>query len=483
MISQKKRNLFRQESLERLSSPERLDQLMQVVSPKSWLPLIALTSIVGTALIWSFYGRIPINVEGRGVLIYPSKVIPLQSKNSGQLKTLNVKVGDVVKRGQVLATIDQLELRKQLQQQQAKLTELESHNQIAVSLQQQRIEQDRLSLEKQRQYLQQSIHELETLSPIVKAKSDNSIQQQRQGIQQRLQEAQNINPLLKERMETRQQLFEQQGLISSDDALNAKQEYLQNLEKIDNFIAQLKELDVKEAEQEKAYHENRSTIADLQAQLKQLDSNQASQAQQDQENITTRQQQIQEVKREIAKLKLQLGNNSQIISQYSGRILEVAVTPGQVINAGTRLANIEDKNPSNKLVGVTYFAIADGKKIQPGMSIQITPQTVKRERFGGITGKVTNISSFPISKESATSVIGNSEVLEGLVSQKQDGLIQADSNLILNSDTFSGYKWSSSQGPNLKISSGTTTTVRVKVEERAPITFVLPILRSVSGIY
>jgi len=29
------------ESLERLSSPERLDQLMQVVSPKSWLPLWA----------------------------------------------------------------------------------------------------------------------------------------------------------------------------------------------------------------------------------------------------------------------------------------------------------------------------------------------------------------------------------------------------------------------------------------------------------
>ncbi len=47
---------------------------MQVVSPRSWLPLVALGSVVGVAVIWSIYGRIPIIVEGRGLLIYPSKL-------------------------------------------------------------------------------------------------------------------------------------------------------------------------------------------------------------------------------------------------------------------------------------------------------------------------------------------------------------------------------------------------------------------------
>ena len=64
MLDQKS-SLFRKESIERLSSPERLDQLMQVVNPKSWLPLVALGSLVGAAIIWSIYGRIPITVEGR----------------------------------------------------------------------------------------------------------------------------------------------------------------------------------------------------------------------------------------------------------------------------------------------------------------------------------------------------------------------------------------------------------------------------------
>jgi HlyD family secretion protein len=165
MLNQK-RSIFRKESLERLSSPERLDQLMEVVSPRSWLSLVALGSVVGVAVIWSIYGSIPITVEGRGVLIYPSNVVPLQSKSAGQLMTFNVKVGDVIKKGQVLATIDQAELRKQLQQQRAKLTELESQDQAVGSLQGQRLEQEKRSQYQQRQYLQQRILELRAITPL-----------------------------------------------------------------------------------------------------------------------------------------------------------------------------------------------------------------------------------------------------------------------------------------------------------------------------
>ena len=481
MLDQKRNNIFRKESLERLSSPERLDQLMQVVSPKSWLPLLALGSLVGVGIAWSIYGRIPITVEGRGVLIYPRKVVPLQSASSGQLLALNVKVGDVIKKGQVLATIDQQDLRKQLQQQRAKLVELESQDQAVGSLQGQRTEQEKISLQQQRLYFQQRIRELQALTPQLKTKGNDSIREQRQGLQQRLREAQALIPIYKQRMEIRKQLFEKERAITSDVALEAEQQYLQNLQKISELQAQLKELDVKETEQEKAYRDNLSTISDFQSQLKQLDSKQATQAQEDLQTLTTRKNEIQEVKREIAKLELQLRNNSLIISQHNGRILEITLTPGQVVSAGTRLGSIDEENPSSKLVGITYFPIAEGKKIQPGMSIQITPQTVKRERFGGIVGTITAVSPFPITKEGAVSMVGNSEVVEGLVSQKQEGVIQVFANLEPDSTTPSGYKWSSSTGPHLKISSGTTSVVRVKVEERAPITYILPILRSFSG--
>jgi len=481
MVEQKQ-NLFRKESLERLSSPERLDQLMQVVNPKSWLPLLALSSLVGVGIVWSIYGRIPITVEGRGVLIYPSQVMPLQSKSSGQLLALNVKVGDIVKKGQVLGTLDQVELRKQLQQQRDKLTELQSQDQAVGSLQGLRNEQEKRTIQQQRQYLQQRIRELQSLTPLLQATSSESLQQQRQSLQQSLRQAQAMTPIYKERLESRKRLFEEK-IITNDVLLDAQEKDQENRNKIADLEAQLKQLNAKETEQEKAYRDNLSTISDLQAQLKEQDSREASLAQEDLETSTTRKKEIQEVQREIAKLELQLGSNSQIISQHSGRILEITTNPGQVIDTGTRIASIDAEKPSSKLVGITYFPVADGKKIQPGMTLQITPQTVKRERFGGILSTVTTVSPFPITREAAKSVVGNPEVVEGLVSQNQEGLMQVFGDLKLDSATFSGYQWSSSKGPTLKISSGTTTVVRVKVEERAPITFVLPILRSYSGIY
>lgn len=67
-----KTNLFRQESLERLSSPEQLDQLMQIVRPQHWIPLAMLAVLVSLGVLWSVVARIPETVSGPGVLVQPS---------------------------------------------------------------------------------------------------------------------------------------------------------------------------------------------------------------------------------------------------------------------------------------------------------------------------------------------------------------------------------------------------------------------------
>ncbi|MEM0979611.1 MAG: hypothetical protein AAGH78_04975 [Cyanobacteria bacterium P01_H01_bin.58] len=67
------RNLFRQESLERLSSPERLDELMTIVNLKTWLPLGTIGVLLGLGLIWSLVGRIPVTTTGEGVLVNKSE--------------------------------------------------------------------------------------------------------------------------------------------------------------------------------------------------------------------------------------------------------------------------------------------------------------------------------------------------------------------------------------------------------------------------
>lgn len=418
-----KRNLFRKEALERAASPERLDQMMRVISPKKWLPLAALGSLVLAGLTWSIVGRIPITATGQGVLVFPSKVVGLQSRGSGQLQTIHVQVGDTVKKGEVIATIDQSELQKQLQEQRGQLAELEAQDQDAGSLQSKRSDLEILSL-----------------------------QQQRQSLQQRLETARSLIPTLKQRFEVRQNL-QAEGALSADAVLEARQTYLDNANQVSELEAQLQELSARE-----------STLAE-----------------QDFASSTDRQNKMQSVKREIAQLEVQLKNNSQVISDYDGRILELAATPGQVIEPGKQIGTIAAQQSSDKLTSVTFFPISEGKKVEEGMKLQVTPSTVQRERFGGIVGTVTDVSDFPVTQQGAASIVGNPEVAQSLFAQGAQ--IQVAAELQPDQSTFSGFRWSSSQGPQLQVSPGTTTSVRVIVEERAPITFVFPILKSWTGIY
>ncbi|MCW5315535.1 NHLP bacteriocin system secretion protein [Nostoc sp. KVJ3] len=484
-VSQKeneKNQLFRQESLERLSSPERLDQLMRVVDPKSWIPLATLGSLSIVALVWSIFGRIPITVDGVGVLVYPSTVVPLQSKSSGQLVDLKIKQGDIVKKGDILATIDQVDLREQLQLARGKLEQLQMQHGQAKLLQLKRRDGEIKTIEEQRQTLQQRLQMMKNLTPLLKEKGLMSIRIERENQTTHLETLQGLIPTFKTRLENRQMLFKE-GAIPDDTLLQSRQEYLNNMASIDEAKSQLKQLDVKEAEAIQQYLSNLNEIKNVQSQLQELDSKQTTLAQQDLETSTGRKREMQDVHREVTRLEQQIKSNSQIVSPHSGRILEVTINPGQVIQEGTRIANINTENRPEKLVGITYFPVENGKKIQSGMKIQITPQTVKRERFGGIVGTVTDVSPFPITTEAAANVVGNPQIIAGLVSEKQPVVIQVSATLEPDSQTFSNYKWSSSQGPKMTISAGTTTSVRVKVEERAPITFVFPILRSISGIY
>lgn len=69
MARVEQKELFRKAALERLSSPEELDQLMQVTNPKGWLALLGLAGLILAALIWGILGHIPTIAQGQGVLL------------------------------------------------------------------------------------------------------------------------------------------------------------------------------------------------------------------------------------------------------------------------------------------------------------------------------------------------------------------------------------------------------------------------------
>ena len=209
-------------------------------------------------------------------------------------------------------------------------------------------------------------------------------------------------------------------------------------------------------------------------------------AREDLQTTFDRKSEIQEVKNRIAQIEGEIADKSRIVSKYDGKVLELAAVPGQIVGTGARIGTIEiaTEQEEPQLVGVAYFPDSEGKKIEPGMDVQITPSIVKRERYGGILGEVTRVSDFPVTPEDMSAIIGNQNLAEDLVNNLGGNApIQVFTKLKPGTDNVSGYQWSSSDGPPVTISPGTTAQIRVQVGNVAPIAYVIPIFRSLTGIY
>ena len=71
-----KRSIFRKVAVDRLSTPEELDQLATLTTPRGWLALLGCAVLACTALLWGTLATIPITVQGRGMIISPAANIP-----------------------------------------------------------------------------------------------------------------------------------------------------------------------------------------------------------------------------------------------------------------------------------------------------------------------------------------------------------------------------------------------------------------------
>jgi pyruvate/2-oxoglutarate dehydrogenase complex dihydrolipoamide acyltransferase (E2) component len=90
------KQLFRKVALERLSSPDQLDRLLQVTSPRGWVALIALGLLLLTGLVWAVAGTVSTTAQGRGVFIRPAGVRSIVSSQAGVVSGVLVRPGDVI---------------------------------------------------------------------------------------------------------------------------------------------------------------------------------------------------------------------------------------------------------------------------------------------------------------------------------------------------------------------------------------------------
>jgi multidrug efflux pump subunit AcrA (membrane-fusion protein) len=97
--------MFRKEALEKLSTPEQLDQMLKVTSPKGWLALLGVGVLIGAVLVWSILGSIPSTIKGQGILIRGDAVQLIDTPQAGRVGKILVQSGDNIQPNQLIATM------------------------------------------------------------------------------------------------------------------------------------------------------------------------------------------------------------------------------------------------------------------------------------------------------------------------------------------------------------------------------------------
>jgi HlyD family secretion protein len=411
--------IFRKVSLERLSSPEQLDQVFSVMAPKEWIALLALSLLLGTGVVWGFKGSIPTKVTGQGVVIRHGGVVNIVSPGSGLILELRVKSGDRIARNQVIAKLSQPGLEEKI-----KLT-----REALVQAQQER-ERSKKS------HADSSRVQIEALA------------RQRDAAEQQIADLQAQSKLLEEQIPVEEQLLAK-GLITRQQPIATRQKLAGMMSQITAVSAQIKQLD---AQQFSAENQPREAEAGMKGNQTDLERN-------------------------LASLEKELSMSSNVVSPYAGQVVELKVYRGGAVGEGSPVASVQSDVASLEVL--FYLNSAQAKDVRPGMEAQVSPGTIKREEYGFMKGRVSYVAEYPATGTAVMRNLENESLAQSLTAS---GPVTEVHIQLEPADTPSGFQWSSRQGPPLQISSGTMCTAMIVTREQPPASLVFPILKEKLGL-
>ncbi|CAA9275206.1 MAG: hypothetical protein AVDCRST_MAG56-3447 [uncultured Cytophagales bacterium] len=417
-------NFFRKAALEKLSSPEKLDQLIKVTSPRAWIALLTITAILATGIGWAFAGRVKTKLDAVGVLL-GGEIHEIVSTSQGQLARFTIAVGDKVTNGQVIAVVEQPQLLQQVEEAKAALKEQEYElNQL-------------LSFGSQDTRLQGEF-----------------IQQQRVSIQLQIATTQKNLLFLKNQLKTEKGLLAK-GLVTTSQAVNTEQQIESARNQVENLKAQLAQTSTQEL--------------NLDFDLKQ--------------RVNLMKQRIAQSQRSLEQLEERYDIQTNIRSPHHGEVVEVLTDAGIVLNQGTPLFKIKyhEEATAKDIRGLLYVPSQDGKKIKVGMEVLVVPSTVQPQEFGFMKGKVTYVSEFPVTQQGMLTSVKNSQLVQGLLAMGAPFEVYV--KFEKDAQAYSGYRWTSAKGPQVTINAGTSCLGKITVKEDAPATIVVPALKKFFDLY
>ncbi len=407
--------IFRQAALDRLSRPELFDRALFVTTPKGWLALATLVAAAVAVGVWSFQGTVSTYVNANGILLSrDGTLVDAVSPGVGTLTRIVPAEHEVVEKGAVVAEITNRELVER--------------RRSAAALVEER---------------QRAVDDFEAATTAEDAVIGSNLERQRDRLAQREASSRRLVEAARERLADYRRLFGERVVTRA--VVDRSQQTLDRTEQ--ELFAVLRERDTLEATELRRRNERRLRLTEM----------------------ATR---VDAAKRRVREIDSQL-ETQHVEAPASGRVTEIKAPIGAVLRAGQPVLSI--KTGADSLEVLMYIPPADGKRVEPGMDVLVSPVTHPRKEFGAVRGKVRSVSAFPVSIEGMMSVLQNRSLARSF---SDSGPPYAGRvALVADPSTASGVAWTSPKGAGETLSSGTLAGSEIKVDSAPPITLVVPLLR------
>lgn len=411
-------SIFRKKALEHAEFSGRSDQLARIVPTQPWVMMIALWILLFACLLWGIFGKIPFRVSGNGLLLPKNGSVyaAVAPDQAGRIQTILVKPQTLVKKGQIVARLEQADLFNQIGINKKELTELERRNKNL----------------------------------------NNIFNQQIQAYQKNILEK---NDLIKK------------GLESELKALQEKKELLDAVQKAYERHLESKRLLTDTASN---YHEQAARVEATKKELVENNIKLANFIDEKENRLRDLEFKIIDKRYELEKLEEKRKLSENVVSPINGIVTAISKNIGDLVKKGDAVVRIA--NVDSELDAIVFIPITDGKKIKVNMNALVSPSNIKKEEYGSIHGRVISVADYPSTAESMMAVLHNKNLVDEFFNEKSPIAIRI--SLKTDNNTPSGFSWSSSKGPDKTITAGTFVNARITIDEKSPLQIIIPLFKN-----
>jgi HlyD family secretion protein len=425
-------------------SLNQLDTLVRVTTVQGWVYLSTLFAVCAAAVAFAVLYHVPTKVNGEGILLIDrDSLLQVRARGTGRLISLRVKLGQLIAPGDEIGEISQNELEDAIHEAKSKLMDAEREDLELTRHEQKERDTQTEAIERVRR----AIHEAHATSRD-KLKIAESIAQS----DVRLRARKYLGDA--EMLESREKLY-----LIKDDLNKGK--------------SRLAELDLDASKGDTSRHR-----AQLERRLK-----------------------IQQLQTRLELDRAKLFRTSRIVSQYHGRVVQVLSASGEMVREGSPVVMLDgpksergadaDEAPYESIV---FVPAGEGKKIDLGDPVEVSPATIKREEHGFIRGRVAAIWEMPATKLAMEAALEHPELADAFLKRYAPGvLLRVHVKLEENgsstavqenrphSNRLNHFRWSSSSGNAQPLKTGTMCQAAIVVERRRLISLILPWTKKALG--